>query len=124
MLSSIEIQKDWVEDMLTFLKDSNIYTKEEIMESKNPDCVAMRSGMVCVLQSFGLTDTRICRVCGLTSGQVYRSKQHILDYTRENNVYFNRLTEMMKKIVNKKIKEQEIEWMQMMEDYDREHGLS
>lgn len=124
MLSSIEIQKGWVEDMQNFLKDSNIYTVKEIMASKNPDCVAMRCGIVCVLQSFGLSDTRICRVCGLTSGQVYRAKQHIIDYTRENNVDFSRLVEMLKKITNKKIKEQEIEWNRMMEEFDKIHGLA
>lgn len=122
-MSSVEIQKEWLDDMLTFLKDSNIYTREEILSGKQPDCVAMRSGIVSVLISFGLMDSRISRVCGLTSGQVYRAKQHILEYNKTGNTDFNRLTEILKKIVNKKIKEQEVEWDRMMHDFDKKHGL-
>lgn len=123
MVTSIDLQTKWFEVLIDFLKESSEYTEKQIIESKIPDCMAMRCGLVGVLQHFGLCDSRICRISGMTSGQVYRAKQRVLAFEREGNVSFKRLMEILKKLVQKKIKEQEVEWEEMMQMFDKELGL-
>lgn len=88
MKTRIELYNEWCDAALGVLEQYDIYNREQILKSRNVDCLEYRAILVSVLMSKGLTDARIQNVTGLSLQQIYRMKRYALDLSRDaDSVY-------------------------------------
>lgn len=83
MKTRIELYNEWCDAALSVLERYDIYTREQILKSRNMDCLEYRAVLVSVLMSKGLSDARIQSVTGLSIQQIYRMKRYALDLSRD-----------------------------------------
>ena len=80
-----ELYREWCDTALDVLEDYDIYSREQILKSRNADCLEYRAVLVSVLMSKGLSDARIQSVTGLSSQQIYRMKRYALELSRDRD---------------------------------------
>ena len=107
--SNIAVHTEWYNMAIKCLEMVDIYSSEQIIKSKIPECMELRAILVSALACCGLSDKRISNISGLSLQQVYRAKQKALEYGDDNPTY-NRLTPIIKKAIeNVKDKQANIE---------------
>ena len=84
-----DIYNEWREGALDILEDYDIYSREQIMKSRNIDCIEYRAVLVSVLMSKGLSDMRIKNILDMSLQQIYRAKKLSLELSRnKDSVYY------------------------------------
>lgn len=107
--SNIAVHTEWYNMAIKCLEMVDIYSSEQIIKSKIPECMELRTVLVSALACCGLSDKRISNISGLSLQQIYRAKQKALEYGDDNPTY-NRLTPIIKKAIeNVKDKQANIE---------------
>jgi uncharacterized protein YerC len=81
------------------LEMSDVYTSEQILKAKYPECMELRAILVSSLVKCGLTDKRISTISGLSLQQIYRAKQKALEYGTDNHTY-NRLVPILGRAID------------------------
>lgn len=95
-----EIYQEWCDEALNVLEQYDIYSRDQILGSRNIDCLEYRAILVSVLMSKGLTDARIQNVSGLSLQQIYRAKRLSLELSHDDNSIFSTLLPIVKQYVN------------------------
>lgn len=96
--SNVAVHTEWYNMAIKCLEMSDIYTSEQILKAKFPECMELRVILVSSLVKCGLTDKRIASISGLSMQQIYRAKQKALEYGSDNHTY-NRLTPILSKAI-------------------------
>lgn len=96
--SNVAVHTEWYNMAIKCLEMSDIYTSEQILKAKFPECMELRAILVSSLVKCGLTDKRIASISGLSMQQIYRAKQKALEYGSDNPTY-NRLTPILSKAI-------------------------
>lgn len=96
--SSVAVHTEWYKMAMKCLEMVDIYTSDQILKSKFPECMELRAILVSALVKSGLNDKRIASVSGLSMQQIYRAKQKALEYGDDNPTY-NRLTPILNKAI-------------------------
>lgn len=95
-----EIHKEWFDATLDILEDYDIYNREQILASRNTDCLEYRAILVSLLMSKGLSDMHIQSLTGLSLQQVYRMKRLALELSRDSNSIYSILLPIIKQHIN------------------------
>jgi len=96
--SNVAIHQEWFNISMKCLELSDMYNAEQIIKSKNPDCMELRTILVSALVKCGLSERRIAQLSGLSLQQIYRAKQRALEYGDSNHTY-NRLYPLIAKAI-------------------------
>lgn len=96
--SNVAVHTEWYNMAMKCLEMSDIYTSEQILKAKFPECMELRAILVSSLVKCGLTDKRIASISGLSMQQIYRAKQKALEYGSDNHTY-NRLVPILSKAI-------------------------
>ena len=96
--SNVAVHTEWYKMAMKCLEMVDIYTSDQILKSKFPECMELRAILVSALVKSGLNDKRIASVSGLSMQQIYRAKQKALEYGDDNPTY-NRLTPILNKAI-------------------------
>ena len=97
--SNVAVHTEWYNMAMKCLEMSDIYTSEQILKAKYPECMEMRAILVSALAKCGMSDKRISTISGLSMQQIYRAKQKALEYGSDNPTY-NRLTPILGKAID------------------------
>ena len=97
--SNVAIHTEWYNMAMKCLVSSDMYSEEQILKSKFPDCMELRTILVSVLVWCGLSERRIANVSGLSLQQIYRAKQRALEYGDSNHTY-NRLYPIIQRAID------------------------
>ena len=91
---------EWCDAALTVIEDYDIYDREQILKSRNADCLEYRAVLVSVLMSKGMSDARIQAVTGLSIQQIYRMKRYALDLSRDSNSVYRVVLPIVRQCVD------------------------
>ena len=84
-----ELYREWCDAALDVLEEYDVYDREQILRSRNADCLEYRAVLVSVLMSKGLSDARIQNVTGLSLQQIYRMKRYSLELSRDRGSVYS-----------------------------------
>lgn len=96
--SNVAVHTEWYQMAMKCLEMSDIYTSEQILKAKYPECMELRAILVSALVKCGMSDKRISSISGLSLQQIYRAKQKALEYGSDNPTY-NRLSPILNKAI-------------------------
>ena len=95
-----EIYSEWCDGVLSILEDYDIYSREQIMKSRNADCIEYRAVLVSALMSKGLSDMRIQNVLDMSLQQIYRAKKLSLELSKDKNSIYYIILPIIKQYTN------------------------
>lgn len=95
-----ELYREWCDAALDVLEEYDIYDREQILKSRNADCLEYRAVLVSVLMSKGLPDARIQNVTGLSLQQIYRMKRYALELSRDKGSVYTVILPIVRQCVD------------------------
>lgn len=95
-----DIYNEWRDNALSVLEDYDIYNREQILKSRNADCIEYRAVLVSFMMSRGLSDTRIGKVLDLSLQQIYRAKKLALELSKDKDSIYSIVLPIVKQYVN------------------------
>lgn len=95
-----ELYNEWCDAALSVLEEYDIYNREQILRSRNADCLEYRAILISVLMSKGLSDARIQGVTGLSLQQIYRMKRYALELSRDRGSVYSVILPIVRQCVD------------------------
>lgn len=95
-----ELYREWCDAALSVLEEYDVYSREQILKSRNADCLEYRAVLISVLMSKGLSDARIQSVTGLSIQQIYRMKRYALDLSRDKDSIYGVILPIVRQCVD------------------------